>query len=210
MTLGGRKGGKFGKPVRGRAQRFSSANDPNAYVLTENNPKYRKPKDVKSTSEDEGDSEEVSGSEQESGSSENSETESSGGEEGEEEKNEGSEQEEKEPKKVTKGISKLNLQDDMPSAKESEESQPQKNISKDERPITGSELEKGHPKLDAPRELTRKEREAIEAQKAREHYLKMKAKTDMARLEQVKRRREEEAAKHAASQREKEAARQRR
>ena len=64
MTLGGRKGGKFGKPTRGRAQRFSSANDSNAYVLSENNPRYRKPKEVDQESDDEDGVEKTSGSEQ--------------------------------------------------------------------------------------------------------------------------------------------------
>jgi len=49
-----------------------------------------------------------------------------------------------------------------------------------------------------PRELTRREREAIEKERARQHYLKMKEVEDAARLAIIKKRREEEAARHAA------------
>lgn len=52
----------------------------------------------------------------------------------------------------------------------------------------------------APRELTRREREAIERERARQHYLKMKEKEDAARLAIIRKRREEEAALHAAEQ----------
>ena len=49
-----------------------------------------------------------------------------------------------------------------------------------------------------PRELTRREREAIEKERARQHYLKMKEIEDAARLAIIRKRREEEAARHAA------------
>jgi hypothetical protein len=194
MTLGGRKGSKFGKPTRGKPQRFSSANDSNAYVLSENNPRYRKPKDVEEESEEEGS--ENSGTEKGTDNSEVS------GSESEEEKSENSQVEDEDTKRAGKGISNLNFRDEK---KTSKVSQPQNSELIEENP---EEEKKAKP--EAPRELTRKEREAIEAQKAREHYLKMKAKTDLARLEQVKKRREEEAAKQAALQREKESARMRR
>lgn len=50
----------------------------------------------------------------------------------------------------------------------------------------------------APRELSRREREAIERERARQHFLKMKEKEDAARLAVIRKRREEEAALHAA------------
>lgn len=56
----------------------------------------------------------------------------------------------------------------------------------------------------APRELTRREREALEKKRAHEHYLKMKAKEDAARLAIIKKKREEQAAMHAAEQQAKE------
>ena len=58
-----------------------------------------------------------------------------------------------------------------------------------------------------PKELTRKEREAIEKEQARQHFLKMKQKEDAARLLLVKKKREEEAAAHAAATKAKEEAR---
>jgi membrane protein involved in colicin uptake len=58
-----------------------------------------------------------------------------------------------------------------------------------------------------PKELTRREREAIEKEQARQHFLKMKQKEDAARLLLIKKRREEEAAAHAAATKAKEEAR---
>lgn len=52
-----------------------------------------------------------------------------------------------------------------------------------------------------PRELTRREREAIQKEQARQHYLKMKEKEDAARLAIIRKQREEAAAKHAEEQR---------
>ncbi|PJF17088.1 hypothetical protein PSACC_03110 [Paramicrosporidium saccamoebae] len=59
----------------------------------------------------------------------------------------------------------------------------------------------------APRELTRREREAIEKEQARQHFLKMKEQEDRERLAVIRKRREEEAAQHAAEQKAKEEAR---
>jgi hypothetical protein len=59
----------------------------------------------------------------------------------------------------------------------------------------------------APRELSRREREAIEKERARQHFLKMKEKEDAERLAVIRKRREEEAAQHAAEQKAKEEAR---
>lgn len=56
------------------------------------------------------------------------------------------------------------------------------------------------PSQTAPRELTRREREAMEKEKARQHFLKIKEKEDAARLAVIRKRREEEAARHAAEQ----------
>lgn len=56
-------------------------------------------------------------------------------------------------------------------------------------------------------ELTRREREAIEKERARQHFLKMKEKEDAARLTLVKKQREEAAAKAAAEKQAKEDAR---
>jgi hypothetical protein len=56
-------------------------------------------------------------------------------------------------------------------------------------------------------ELTRREREAIEKERARQHFLKMKEKEDAARLALVKKQREEAAAKAAAEKQAKEDAR---
>jgi hypothetical protein len=50
-----------------------------------------------------------------------------------------------------------------------------------------------------PAELTRKQREAIEKERAREHFLKMKAKEESERLAIIRKQREEAAAAHAAS-----------
>ena len=58
-----------------------------------------------------------------------------------------------------------------------------------------------------PRELTRREREALEKEQARQHFLKMKQKEDAERLAQIRKKREEEAAAHAAALQEKEQAR---
>lgn len=56
-------------------------------------------------------------------------------------------------------------------------------------------------------ELSRREREAIEKERARQHFLKMKEKEDAARLAEIRKKREQEAAAHAAALKEKEAAR---
>jgi hypothetical protein len=56
-------------------------------------------------------------------------------------------------------------------------------------------------------ELTRREREAIEKERARQHFLKMKEKEDGARLAIIKKQREEAAAKAAAEKKAKEEAR---
>lgn len=61
----------------------------------------------------------------------------------------------------------------------------------------------------APKELTRREREAIQKEQARQHYLKMKEKEDAARLALVRKQREEAAARHAEELRAKEAAKRR-
>lgn len=55
-------------------------------------------------------------------------------------------------------------------------------------------------KRDEPKEMTRREREAVEKERARQHYLMMKEKEDAARLAVIRRRREEEALLHAAEQ----------
>ena len=58
-----------------------------------------------------------------------------------------------------------------------------------------------------PKELSRKEREAIEKERARQHFLKMKEKEDAERLAVIRRRREEEALLRAAETKAKEEAR---
>lgn len=58
-----------------------------------------------------------------------------------------------------------------------------------------------------PRELTRREREAIEKERARQYYLQKKQEEDAARLAIVRKQREAEAARQEATRREKEAAR---
>lgn len=71
-----------------------------------------------------------------------------------------------------------------------------------------SEAQPAAPKKDdKPRELTRREREALEKERARQHFLKMKAKEESERLAAVRRQREEAAAAHAAALKEKEDAR---
>lgn len=61
----------------------------------------------------------------------------------------------------------------------------------------------------APHELTRREREAIEKERARQHFLKMKEKEDAARLAVIRKQREEAAAAAAAEKKAKEEARMR-
>jgi hypothetical protein len=61
----------------------------------------------------------------------------------------------------------------------------------------------------APKEMSRREREAVQKEQARQHYMKMKEKEDGARLAIIRKQREEAAAKHAEEQRAKEAARRR-
>jgi len=56
-------------------------------------------------------------------------------------------------------------------------------------------------------ELTRREREAIEKERARQHFLKMKEKEDGARLAVIRKQREEAAAAAAAEKKAKEEAR---
>ena len=56
-------------------------------------------------------------------------------------------------------------------------------------------------------ELTRREREAIEKERARQHFLKMKEKEDGARLAVIRKQREEAAAKAAEEKKAKEEAR---
>ncbi len=51
-----------------------------------------------------------------------------------------------------------------------------------------------------PRELSRREREAIEKERAKQHFLKMKEKEDAARLAIIRKKREEEAARFSAEQ----------
>lgn len=53
----------------------------------------------------------------------------------------------------------------------------------------------------APREPSRREREEIQKEQARQHYLKMKEKEDGARLAAIRKQREEDAARHAEAQR---------
>lgn len=72
------------------------------------------------------------------------------------------------------------------------------------RPPTLEELQKK-----PAHELTRREREAIEKERARQHFLKMKEKEDAARLAVVRKQREEAAAKAAAEKLAKEEARRR-
>lgn len=62
----------------------------------------------------------------------------------------------------------------------------------------------------APHELTRKEREAIEKERARQHFLKVKEKEDAGRLAIIRKQREEAAAAAAAEKQAKEDARTRR
>ena len=62
----------------------------------------------------------------------------------------------------------------------------------------------------APNELTRKEREAIEKERARQHFLKVKEKEDAGRLAIIRKQREEAAAAAAAEKQAKEEARTRR
>ncbi|KAF7705278.1 pdgfa associated protein 1a [Silurus meridionalis] len=66
--------------------------------------------------------------------------------------------------------------------------------------------------IDAPRELTRKEREEIEKQKAKERYMKLhlegktdQARADLARLAIIKKQREDAAKKREEQRKEKEA-----
>ena len=59
------------------------------------------------------------------------------------------------------------------------------------------------------KELSRRDREAIQKEQARQHYLKMKEKEDAARLALVRKQREEAAAQHAEALRAKEAAKRR-
>ncbi len=61
----------------------------------------------------------------------------------------------------------------------------------------------------APKEISRREREAIQKEQARQHYLKMKEKEDGARLALVRKERAEAAAKHAEELKAKEAAKRR-
>jgi len=77
-------------------------------------------------------------------------------------------------------------------------------ISISSRPPTLEELQKK-----PAHELTRREREAIEKERARQHFLKMKEKEDAARLAVVRKQREEAAAKAAAEKLAKEEARRR-
>lgn len=58
-------------------------------------------------------------------------------------------------------------------------------------------------------ELSRREREAIQKEQARQHYLKMKEKEDAARLALIRKQREEAAAQHAEALKAKEAAKRR-
>lgn len=58
-----------------------------------------------------------------------------------------------------------------------------------------------------PAEMTRREREAMEKEQARQHYLKMKAKEDAERLAIIRKKREEDAARHAAEEKAREEAR---
>lgn len=61
-----------------------------------------------------------------------------------------------------------------------------------------------------PHEMSRREREAIEKERARQHFLKMKEKEDAARLAIIKKQREEAAAAAAAAKKAKEEASMRR
>lgn len=61
----------------------------------------------------------------------------------------------------------------------------------------------------APKEMSRRDREALQKEQARQHYLKMKEKEDSARLALVRKQREEAAAAHAEALRAKEAAKKR-
>lgn len=60
-----------------------------------------------------------------------------------------------------------------------------------------------------PKEVSRRDREAMQKEQARQHYMKMKEKEDGARLALVRKQREEAAAKHAEELRAKEAAKRR-
>lgn len=53
-------------------------------------------------------------------------------------------------------------------------------------------------KAKKPEEMSRREREAMEKERARQHFLAMKQKEDAARLAEIKKRREEEAARRSA------------
>ena len=63
--------------------------------------------------------------------------------------------------------------------------------------------------LKESKELSRREREAIQKEQARQHYLKMKEKEDAARLALIRKQREEAAAQHAEALKAKEAAKRR-
>jgi hypothetical protein len=58
-------------------------------------------------------------------------------------------------------------------------------------------------------EMSRREREAIQKEQARQHYMKMKEKEDAARLALIRKQREEAAAAHAEALKAKEAAKRR-
>ena len=82
------------------------------------------------------------------------------------------------------------------------------------KPTSGSGDSKAKPASsaatsNAPKELSRRDREAMQKEQARQHYLKMKEKEDAARLALVRKQREEAAAKHAEEVRAKEAAKRR-
>jgi hypothetical protein len=62
---------------------------------------------------------------------------------------------------------------------------------------TSSQPIKKAPASNAPKELSRRDREAIQKEQARQHYMKMKEKEDGARLALVRKQREEAAAAHA-------------
>lgn len=64
-------------------------------------------------------------------------------------------------------------------------------------PSTSSQPIKKAPASNAPKELSRRDREAIQKEQARQHYMKMKEKEDGARLALVRKQREEAAAAHA-------------
>ena len=82
--------------------------------------------------------------------------------------------------------------------------------SEDQEPVEPKNIPKQPQPSRPPHEMTRKEREAIEKERARQHYLKMKEREDAARLAVIKKRREEEAARAAAEKQAKEEASRRR